>query len=36
MAESAERVAMRIVAYCIMRNHFHLLLWPHKGSELSA
>jgi putative transposase len=36
MAESAERVAMRIVAYCIMRNHFHLLLWPYHGSDLSA
>ena len=34
--EAARRVAMRIVAYCIMRNHFHLLLWPHQGNDLSA
>src|SRR5262245_32531408 len=25
---------MRILAYCIMRNHFHLLLWPYEGSDL--
>lgn len=30
------KVPMRILAYCIMRNHFHLLLWPYKGSDLSA
>jgi putative transposase len=36
MAQSARRVAMRILAYCIMRNHFHLLLWPYHGVDLSA
>jgi REP-associated tyrosine transposase len=36
MAESVRRVPMRILAYCIMRNHFHLLLWPDHGVELSA
>lgn len=25
---------MRILAYCIMRNHFHLLLWPYRGQDL--
>lgn len=25
---------MRILAYCIMRNHFHLVVWPHKGKDL--
>ena len=34
VAEAARRVPMRILAYCIMRNHFHLLLWPHRGSDL--
>ena len=36
MAEATARVPMRILAYCIMRNHFHLLLWPHRGTDLSA
>ena len=34
VAETACRIPMRILAYCIMRNHFHLLLWPHKGTDL--
>ena len=25
---------MRILAYCIMRNHFHFLLWPYAGADL--
>lgn len=36
MVEAADRIAMRLVAYCVMRNHFHLLLWPHRGSDLPA
>lgn len=32
--ESAQRVDMRILAYCIMRNHFHLVVWPQAGSDL--
>lgn len=34
VAETAYRVSMRILAYCIMRNHFHLLVWPQHGDEL--
>ena len=34
LAETACRIPMRILAYCIMRNHFHLLLWPYKGIDL--
>jgi putative transposase len=34
VAEAACRVPMRILAYCIMRNHFHLLLWPYRGADL--
>jgi putative transposase len=34
IAEAACRVPMRILAYCIMRNHFHLLLWPYAGADL--
>jgi len=36
VAETATRVAMRILAYCIMRNHFHFVLWPFKGADLPA
>lgn len=32
--ETTCRIPMRILAYCIMRNHFHLLLWPYKGDDL--
>jgi putative transposase len=35
-AEAAFRVPMRILAYCIMRNHFHLLVWPYHGIDLPA
>lgn len=36
VAEAQFRVPIRILAYCIMRNHFHLVLWPHVGSDLPA
>jgi putative transposase len=32
--EAACRIPMRILAYCVMRNHFHLLLWPFEGQDL--
>jgi putative transposase len=34
IVETAQRIPMRILAYCIMRNHFHLLLWPELGEAL--
>ena len=34
VAETASRIPMRILAYCVMRNHFHLVLWPHDGADL--
>jgi putative transposase len=34
LAEAACRIRMRILAYCVMRNHFHLLLWPYAGADL--
>jgi putative transposase len=30
-----KRLAMRIVGYVLMPNHFHLVLWPRKDGELS-
>jgi len=35
MAEGVERFSMRICGYCIMGNHWHLLLWPREDGDLS-
>jgi putative transposase len=38
MAEANERPqgpAMRVLAYCLMPNHFHLVLWPRADGDLS-
>jgi putative transposase len=35
LAEAQERVPMRILAWCVMPNHWHLLLWPQQDGELS-
>jgi len=35
MREAHERVPMRLVGYCLMTNHFHLMLWPHGDGDLS-
>jgi len=33
--EAHERTAIRIAAYCLMPNHWHLVLWPRDDGELS-
>jgi putative transposase len=36
LAESLEHVpGMRLVVYCLMPNHWHLVLWPRRDGELS-
>lgn len=35
LAEVQERIPMRILAWCVMPNHWHLLLWPRKDGDLS-
>ncbi len=35
MREAHEKVAMRLVGYCLMTNHFHLMLWPFGDGDLS-
>ncbi len=32
--EAKEKYDMRILAYCLMPNHFHLILYPHKDNDL--
>ncbi|WP_165076183.1 transposase, partial [Paludisphaera rhizosphaerae] len=34
-AEAVVRLPMRVVAYCLMPNHFHLVLWPREDGDLS-
>ncbi len=35
LQDAAQRVAMRLVAWCLMPNHFHLVLWPRGDGDLS-
>jgi putative transposase len=35
LAEAVDRHAMRLLAYCVMPNHFHLVLWPLADGDLS-
>lgn len=35
LQEAYDRTRIRIVAYCLMPNHWHLLLWPRQDGELS-
>ena len=35
MAEAKEKLPMRLLAWCIMTNHFHLVLRPHNDGDLS-
>ena len=35
LAEAKLRQNMRILGYCLMPNHWHLLLWPREDPDLS-
>ena len=35
LQEALERVPVRLLAYCVMPNHWHLVLWPRKDGDLS-
>ena len=34
LGETADRVPVRILAWCLMPNHWHLLLWPKQDGDL--
>ena len=34
-AQTQTQTGIRIAAYCLMPNHWHLLLWPRRDGELS-
>lgn len=36
LAEGLKKIPMRLTAYCIMSNHWHLLLWPYNDGDLST
>ncbi len=33
---ACQRISMRVLAYCIMSNHFHLALWPRSDKDLGV
>ena len=35
LAEAIERTRTRLLAYCVMPNHWHLVVWPREDGELS-
>ena len=35
LREASARVPMRLIGYCLMPNHFHLVLWPYEDGYLS-
>jgi putative transposase len=35
LCEAQARTAMRLLAYCIMPNHWHFVLWPDSASQMS-
>jgi putative transposase len=36
LREATDRVPMRLLCYVVMPNHWHLVLWPQAGTELSV
>ena len=35
LAQAHQRLAMRTLGYCVMPNHWHLILWPRRDGDLS-
>jgi len=35
LSTACRRIPMRVLAYCLMPNHFHLALWPQADGDLS-
>ena len=35
LIEAVERTRTRLLAYCLMPNHWHLMVWPREDGELS-
>ncbi len=35
LEEAVDRTGMRLLAYCVMPNHWHLVVWPREDGDLS-
>jgi putative transposase len=35
LEEAVARTQTRLLAYCVLRNHWHLVVWPREDAELS-
>lgn len=35
LVQACERLSMRLLAYCVMPNHWHLVAWPRQDGDLS-
>jgi len=35
LGQACARVSMRLLAYCVMPNHWHLVVWPRRDGDLS-
>ncbi len=35
LQEAVDRTRTRLLAYCVMPNHWHLIVWPQHDGELS-
>ena len=36
LGEAWQRTPIRLLAYCLMPNHWHMVLWPREDGELTA
>ncbi len=36
LGEARDHFPMRLLAFCVMPNHWHLLVWPDQGQDLSG
>ena len=36
LAEARARVDLRLLAYCVMPNHYHLVVWPSEDGQMST
>ncbi len=36
LTDAVDRTTIRLLAYCLMPNHWHLVLWPVQGCEVPA
>ncbi len=36
LEQGVSRTKIRLLAYCVMPNHWHLVVWPRQSGDLSA